>query len=93
MGVLRTVGIFGLGIGVTLLSVRAHSPETADAVTSDMASTGGQMFQGAGYVAGEALRSTGPVMAGGKDALQQSGIGTMLTPDTIPAATQPDPAP
>lgn len=93
MGMLRTVGVFALGAGVTLAVVRANNPEVADKTLSDMGSTGGQMANVAGFMGGEVLRSTGPVVAGGKDALQSSGLGEMLTPTTLPPASQPAPAP
>lgn len=93
MPLLRTVGIFALGAGVMYMSVRGADPEAADDGLSNMASTGSNMATAGGYVVGDVLRSTGPVIAGGKDALQSSGLGQMLTPETIPPASQPDPEP
>jgi hypothetical protein len=93
MGMFRTAGVCAISAAVTLAVVRAHSPEAADAATQDFASTGSQMFQMGGIIGGDALRAAGPVIAGGKDALQSSGLGQMLTPDTVPPASQPDPEP
>lgn len=93
MAFVRTLGVFALGAGVMYMSVRGGDPEAADAGLSNMANSGSQIVTAGGYVAGDALRATGPVVAGAKDAVQSSGIGQMLTPDEVPAATQPDPEP
>lgn len=93
MPVMRTAAVFMLGVGVMYVSVRGADPEAADAGLQNMANGGSGVVTASGYVAGDALRATGPVIAGGRDALQSSGLGEMLTPDTIPAATQPDPVP
>jgi hypothetical protein len=93
MGVLRTIGVFGLGMGVTLAVVRANNPEVAEKTLSDIGSTTGQIASVGGYAGGEVLRSTGPVIAGAKAAAQQSGLGEMLSSDTVPPANQPNPEP
>lgn len=93
MGLLRTVGIFALGAGVMYMSVRGSDPEAADDGLSNMTQSGSNMASAGGYFAGDVLRATGPVVAGAKDAVQSSGIGEMLTPQTIPPASQPDPQP
>ena len=84
---------FGLGAGGMYMSVRGANPEAADKGLENMVATGSGMSTGAGYVLGDTLRATGPVMAGAKDAVQSSGLGEMLSPDTIPPANQPDPEP
>lgn len=93
MGLLRTFGVFALGAGVMYMSVRGSDPEAADAGLTNMTSSGSGVAHATGYFAGDVLRSTGPVVAGAKDAVQSSGIGEMLSPDTVPPAQQPDPEP
>jgi hypothetical protein len=81
---------FGLGVFVTLGQVRANNPEVADKTGTDLASSGAQVFGLGGSWGGSAIAATGGIMQGGKMALQSSGLGEALTPDTtIPAATQP----
>lgn len=84
---------FGLGVGCMYVSVRGADPEAADKGLQNMTAGGSGVVTGAGYVAGDALRATGPVLAGGRDALQESGIGQMLSPTSLPPAQQPDPEP
>jgi hypothetical protein len=91
---MRTIAVFALGAGVMYVSVRGSDPAAADRGLQNMTAGGSGVATAAGYVAGDALRATGPAIAGAKDAVQSSGIGEMLTPETtLPPAQQPDPEP
>lgn len=94
MGMFKTLMVAGAGFSIALMVGEARHPGSASETVESTVNGVAPAFSGAGVVAGEALRSTGPVIAGAKDAAQSSGIGQMLTPETtIPPASQPDPVP
>lgn len=94
MGMFKTLMVAGAGFSIALMVGEAKHPGSASETVQSTVNGVAPALSGAGFLAGDGLRATGPVIAGAKDAAQSSGLGQMLTPDTtIPAATQPDPVP
>ena len=89
MGMLRGMAIFGAGVAVSMISVRGHSPDAANSATTDLVTTGAQMVQSAGLLVGKTAEATGPAINGAKSALNQAGVGGILTTTTLPPAAQP----
>lgn len=82
----------GLGWGAFALRAEATHPGITREVGTDTAKVGANTMSLGGSLGGSALRATGPVIAGAKDAAQQSGIGTLLTPPpTAPSNAVPPP--
>ena len=93
MGMFRTMGLFAAGFTVALAIGEAKHPGSAVETVEPTVQAGAATAQGAGALTGQVLAATGPAVAGAKTAIETSGLGEMLTPNTIPPASQPDPEP
>lgn len=82
-GILYTGGCIVIGMGLAFWKAESYAPGVTQKSTQDAVHTGVPMVRGLGVMGGETLRATGPVMAGATDALQSSGLGSMLTTTTV----------
>lgn len=87
-------GCLCAGVGWFSFGMKAESihPGITSDVNKDAVKSFGSTASASGYMVGSVARATGPAVAGGKDALQSSGLGQMLTPPTTAAAGAVPPA-
>lgn len=98
-GLIGSIGLVVLGGGLALWHTEATHPGAGREATQDAMNVGVPMIRGGAALTSEALLGSGQVLNSATVAVQNSGLGNMLTPTTepggggvSPAADAPSPA-
>lgn len=89
-GLLYSIGVASLGFVACLAVGEARNPGSAHQTVNATATAGMEAENGGGALVSNGLDNVGPVLASGKNAIQQSGIGDVFSGQQ-PAAGANDP--